>query len=77
MSTSLYFADVGGHSVNVGDISVVSPARKDQREPSAEAPADGSRITFRSKGHSVFIPGMTPDQFMDKLAASVNMALPD
>lgn len=77
MSTSLYFANVGGHAINVGDISVVSPAREDQLNPSAESPADGSRITFRSKGHSIYIPDMTPDHFMDRLAESVNMSLPD
>lgn len=77
MSTSLYFANIGGHAVNVGDISVVAPARDDQRYPTPEHPADGVRITFRSKGNSVYIPGLTPEEFMDRLAESVDMSLPD
>ena len=77
MSTSLYFANVGGHAINVGDISTVSPARADQLHPSAVNPAHGSRVTFRSKGTYLFIPDLTPDQFMDLLSESVNLALPD
>lgn len=77
MSTSLYFANVEGHAVNVGDISVVSPARKDTMSPTDTSPADGVRITFRSKGNSIYIPDLTPEQFMDRLASAVNMSLPD
>lgn len=77
MSTSLYFAKVGGHAVNVGDISVVAPARFDQLFPSDTNPATGVRITFRSKGNSIYIPGLTPEEFMDKLATAVDLSLPD
>lgn len=77
MSTSLYFANVGGHAINVSDISTVSPAREDMLSVRPDAAADGSRITFRSKATSIFIPDMTPDQFMDAITNAVNLAIPD
>lgn len=77
MSRDLYFVKVAGHAMNVGDISIIAPAREDQMRPTAESPADGVRVTFRSKGNSVYLPGMDPEGFMDAIAAAVNLALPD
>jgi hypothetical protein len=75
MSTSLYFANVGGYAINVGDISTVAPHT--DYVPGFSDGTKGSKITFMSKATSIFIPNLTPEQFMDQLAGAVNLALPD
>lgn len=69
---------VDDHLINVGDISTVAPARWDQTVPNTDRPQEGVRVTFMSKGTSVYIPGYTPETFIDKLIASTaKLDLPD
>lgn len=75
---SICLAKIDGHILNVGDISTVAPARWDQTAPRADNEQEGVRVTFRSKGTSLYFPGLTADGFMDKLVAStIQIALPD
>jgi hypothetical protein len=74
--SSLLLAVVEGYLINVGDISTAAPHTV--HTPGFPDSTKGSKITFMSKATSIFIPDLTPEQFMDRLVASaVKLDLPD
>lgn len=66
--SQLILTNVEGHIINVGDISTVSPSSSYVSSPGNLATeTKGVKITFMSKATSIFIPGLTAEEFMEKL----------
>lgn len=63
--SDLIIAHIAGYVINVGDISTVAPST--DYIPGVAEGTKGSKVTFMSKATSIFIPDMTPEQFMDAL----------
>lgn len=60
--------------INIADISTVTPM---VGGIGLGPVMDGLKVTFMSKATYVFLPGMTAEDFMDRLAGSVELRLPE
>lgn len=69
-----HFLMIDDQIINIADISTVTP----MVGGTVPGPVmNGLKVTFMSKATYVFLPGMTAEDFMDRLAGSVELRLPE